>query len=46
LPQKPRLDGEAARFVDWYNRERKHSTCEMLSPIDYEAIIAEKVDAA
>jgi putative transposase len=37
---------EVARFIDWYNRERKHSTCEMLSPIDYEAMLAENADAA
>jgi putative transposase len=37
---------EVARFIDWYNRERKHSTCEMLSPIDYEATLTENADAA
>ena len=35
-----------ARFIDWYNSERKHSTCEMLSPIDYEAMLTENADAA
>jgi putative transposase len=37
---------EVARFIDWYNRERKHSTCRMLSPLDYEAMLAENIDAA
>ena len=37
---------EVARFIDWYNCERKHSTCEMLSPIDYEAMLTENADAA
>jgi transposase InsO family protein len=23
-------------FIDRYNRTRRHSTCQMLSPIDYE----------
>jgi transposase InsO family protein len=37
---------EIARFIDWYNQERKHSTCQMLSPVDYEATLAENADAA
>lgn len=31
---------EVARFIDRYNRIRRHSTCEMQSPVDYEAILA------
>ena len=31
---------EVARFIDWYNRIRRHSSCEMKSPIAYEAILA------
>jgi putative transposase len=30
---------EIARFIDWYNRTRRHSTCGMRSPIEYEAIL-------
>jgi hypothetical protein len=29
-----------AAFIDRYNRIRRHSTCEMKSPVDYEAILA------
>ena len=28
---------EVARFIDWYNRARRHSSCEGKSPVDYEA---------
>ena len=31
---------EVARFIDWYNRIRRHSSCEMKSPITFEAILA------
>ena len=31
---------EVARFIDWYNRVRRHSSCEMKSPIEFEAILA------
>jgi transposase InsO family protein len=31
---------EVARFIDRYNRVRRHSSCEMHSPVDYEAILA------
>jgi transposase InsO family protein len=31
---------EVARFIDWYNRTRRHSSCEMKPPIAYEAILA------
>jgi putative transposase len=37
---------EVARFIDWYNADRKHSTCQMLSPVDYEAKLGENADAA
>ena len=33
---------EVARFIDRYNRIRRHSSCEMKSPVDYEAILAER----
>ena len=29
-----------ARYIDCYNRTRRHSSCEMHSPIEYEAILA------
>ena len=31
---------EVARFIDWYNRIRRHSSCEMKPPITFEAILA------
>jgi putative transposase len=38
-----------AGYIDRYNRVRRHSSCEMHSPLDYEAILAargaETVDA-
>jgi transposase InsO family protein len=35
---------EVARFIDRYNRVRRHSSCEMKSPNDYEAILAVRAD--
>jgi putative transposase len=29
-----------AAYIDRYNRVRRHSSCEMRSPIEYEAILA------
>ena len=34
---------EVARFIDWYNRTRRHSSCEMKPPIEFEAILAARV---
>ena len=31
---------EVARIIDRYNRIRRHSSCEMKSPIEYEAVLA------
>jgi hypothetical protein len=31
-----------AAYIDRYNRIRRHSSCEMKSPFDYEAILAER----
>jgi putative transposase len=31
---------EVARFIDRYNRIRRHSSCEMKPPIEYEAVLA------
>ena len=33
---------EVARFIDAYNHRRRHSSCEMLSPIAYEHVLAER----
>ncbi len=33
---------EVARFIDRYNRVRRHSSCEMRSPVDYEQLLDEK----
>jgi len=35
-----------ARFVDAYNHRRRHSSCEMLPPVAYEAVLAERAAAA
>ena len=32
--------GAVAAYIDRYNRIRRHSSCEMHSPIEYEAILA------
>ena len=31
-----------ANYIDRYNRIRRHSSCEMKSPVDYEAILADR----
>ena len=33
---------EVAAFIDLYNHRRRHSSCEMLPPVDYEQILAER----
>jgi putative transposase len=35
-----------AGYIDRYNRTRRHSTCEMKSPIQFEAILAERAAQA
>lgn len=40
LATKSAARREVASFIDWYNRVRRHSSCEMKSPIAYEAILA------
>ena len=37
---------EVARFIDRYNTTRRHSGCEMLSPVAYEALLAERAAEA
>jgi transposase InsO family protein len=33
---------EVARFIDAYNHRRRHSSCEMLSPVAYEQMLAQR----
>jgi transposase InsO family protein len=33
---------EVARFIDTYNHQRRHSSCEMLPPVAYEALLAQR----
>ena len=33
---------EVATFIDAYNHQRRHSSCEMLSPVAYERVLAER----
>jgi putative transposase len=35
-----------ARFIDNYNHRRRHSSCEMLPPVAYEALLAERAAQA
>jgi transposase InsO family protein len=37
---------DVARFIDAYNHRRRHSSCEMLPPVAYEALLAERAEAA
>jgi putative transposase len=37
---------EVARFVDAYNHRRRHSSCEMLPPVVYEQVLAERAAEA
>jgi hypothetical protein len=29
-----------ARFIDWYNRSLRHSSCQMTAPVPFEATLA------
>ena len=40
FPTKQAARREIAKFIDWYNRIRRHSSCEMKAPIEFEAILA------
>jgi putative transposase len=35
---------DVATFIDRYNRLRRHSSCEMRSPVDYEHLLAARAD--
>jgi putative transposase len=37
---------EIARFVDAYNHRRRHSSCDMLAPVAYEQVLAERATKA
>lgn len=37
---------EVARFIDNYNHRRRHSSCEMLPPVAYEALLARRAAEA
>jgi len=37
---------EVAGFIDRYNHQRRHSTCEMLPPVAYEAVLAARAAEA
>jgi transposase InsO family protein len=36
---------EVARFIDTYNHRRRHSSCDMLSPVAYEQLLAQTTQA-
>ena len=46
LATKQAARREVAGFIDWYNRIRRHSSCEMKPPIAYEAILATRTAEA
>jgi putative transposase len=37
---------EVARFIDAYNHRRRHSSCEMLPPVAFEGVLAERAAPA
>jgi transposase InsO family protein len=37
---------EVARFIDAYNHRRRHSSCEMLAPVAFEQVLAERAAQA
>ncbi|GAA1279473.1 hypothetical protein GCM10009609_48690 [Pseudonocardia aurantiaca] len=39
-PPRPKPGTRVAAWIDYYNRERRHSACRMLSPINYELATA------
>ena len=39
---KDRARRDVAAFIDAYNHQRRHSTCEMLPPVAYEQMLAER----
>jgi hypothetical protein len=45
LAAKQAARHEVARSIDWYNRTRRHSACEMNSPVEFEAILVARAAA-
>jgi transposase InsO family protein len=43
---KDQAGREVARFIDAYNHRRRHSSCEMLAPVAYEQLLAERAARA
>jgi transposase InsO family protein len=41
---KDKARRDVARFVDAYNNQRRHSSCEMLPPVAYEQVLAARAD--
>ena len=39
---KDQARSEVARFIDTYNHRRRHSSCEMLPPVAYEQLLAQR----
>jgi len=37
---------EVARFIDTYNHRRRHSSCDMLAPVAYEQLLAQRATQA
>jgi transposase InsO family protein len=46
FPTKDQARREVARFVDAYNHRRRHSSCEMLAPVVYEHVLAQRAAEA
>jgi len=44
LATKDQARREVAGFIDAYNHRRRHSSCEMLPPVAYEQILAQRTD--
>jgi putative transposase len=42
FPTKDQARREIARFIDAYNHQRRHSSCEMLPPVAYEQLLAHR----
>lgn len=46
LATKDQARREVARSIDAYNHRRRHSSCEMLPPVAYEAVVAQRAAEA
>lgn len=45
-PPENRTAREVAGFIDPYNNQRRHSSCEMITPVAYEQALADTADQA